>query len=215
LAKTGSFAKTEPFPKATDDSSGLADRREAVSSVARPGGSQHGEAPTASPSVWNVPEYSAELPLPGMHRAALAITLGQPAALRRLALDLEQAGQEAEAGLLGNYALLLERSNASRERVMTEVARMLRAAVADRRSTHRPRRSASPALPTVPAQTVAPSTASTSTASTPTAAGPIAASPAIPCVAITAARDAAPAQRPRAVIPLPVFAVGARRRAAR
>lgn len=80
---------------------------------------------------------SLELPLPGVHRAAVAITLGRPAELRRLARDLQRAGQDTEAGLVENYALLLERVPVSRERVLTEVTRMLRAAAAERRSARR------------------------------------------------------------------------------
>lgn len=212
-----SAARREPFVECRDS---------APAAVGPSGSTDRDSPPAVNPAVWNVPEYSVELPLPGVHRAALAISLGQPAELRRLALDLEQAGREAEAGLLGNYALLLERSNVSRERVMAEVARMLRAAVAERRSTQRTRRSASVALPPGAAPSVAtpsvatPSVAAPSVAAsvaiTPSVTMPIAppvASPSIPGFAPTAA--ASTASRPRAVIPLPVFAVGARRRAAR
>jgi hypothetical protein len=80
---------------------------------------------------------SIELPLPAVQRAALAITLGKPSDLRRLARDLQRAGQDIEAGLLENYALLLERTNVSRDRLLAEVTRMLRAAVAERRSSRR------------------------------------------------------------------------------
>jgi hypothetical protein len=87
--------------------------------------------------VCKVAPYSIELPLPAVHRAALAITLGKPAALRRLARDLERIGQDVEAGLLDNYAVLLERSNPDRNRLLAEVTRMLRAAAAERRSARR------------------------------------------------------------------------------
>jgi hypothetical protein len=96
--------------------------------------------------VCKVAPYSIELPLPAVHRAALAITLGKPAALRRLARDLERIGQDVEAGLLDNYAVLLERSNPDRNRLLAEVTRMLRAAAAGRRSARR----ASPAIPWPP-----------------------------------------------------------------
>jgi len=147
--------------------------------------------------VCNVAPYSVELPLPDMHRAALAITLGKPADLRGLAHDLQRAGQDAEAGLLENYALLLERSSVSRERVLAEVTRMLRAAAAERRSARRD----SPAIgwpPTAPWRD-----------------------------SVSAARegaqeeDAAPAPRDvtgaqaSSVVPLPMLALGAGRRAAR
>lgn len=97
---------------------------------------------TAAPERWEVPRYSFDAPRPGpvepppgARRSALAIGLGQPEELRRLALEFEQTNQEAEAGLLRNYALLLERTGANPQRVMTEVTRMLRAAATARKNT--------------------------------------------------------------------------------
>lgn len=69
---------------------------------------------------------------PWVYRARQALRLGGPAELRRLAREMARAGWEAEAGLLDNYSLLLERSNTSRRRVLAEVARMLEAASVER-----------------------------------------------------------------------------------
>jgi hypothetical protein len=169
----------------------------AVARASESGSKRSHPALAASRFVCKVAPYSVELPLPGMHRAALAITLGKPAELRRLAHDLQRAGQDTEAGLLGNYALLLERSSVSRERILAEVTRMLRAAAAERRSARRD----SPAIPWPP---TAPWHDSVSAARE----GP-------------AVDDAAPAPRHVAgaqassVVPLPMLALGAGRRAAR
>jgi hypothetical protein len=65
----------------------------------------------------------------------LAVHRGQSGELRRIAVEMDRAGLDTEAGLLNNYALLLERSHASRPRVLTEVTRMLQAAAAHRRTT--------------------------------------------------------------------------------
>jgi hypothetical protein len=157
---------------------------------------------------------SIELPLPAVQRAALAITLGKPNDLRRLARDLQRAGQDIEAGLLENYALLLERTHADRERLLAEVTRMLRAAAAERRSARR----ATPAIawpPTasgggkVPGQE--PSAAMTEGARASGAPDPAAA----PAAAPTAAADAARARSPDAAVLRPLLEVGARRRASR
>jgi hypothetical protein len=92
----------------------------------------------ATNDVLSVPAYSG-LALTELQRAAVAIQLGQPSDLRRIALEMELAGQDIEAGLLNNYALLLERSRNSRPRVLAEVTRMLQAALATRREAHRER----------------------------------------------------------------------------
>jgi hypothetical protein len=65
---------------------------------------------------------------PWVNQAALAIHLGRPGELRRLAGEMERVGQDVEAGLLCNYALLLERSQVSRKLILAEVTRMLEAA---------------------------------------------------------------------------------------
>jgi hypothetical protein len=70
---------------------------------------------------------------PWVNQAALAIHLGRPGELRRLAGEMERAGQDVEAGLLRNYAVLLERSTMSRKLVLAEVTRMLEAAAAARK----------------------------------------------------------------------------------
>ena len=62
-------------------------------------------------------------------RAVLPVRLGR---LRELARELAQCGREAEAGLLDNYALLLERPSVNRTRVLAEVTRMLQAAEDER-----------------------------------------------------------------------------------
>jgi hypothetical protein len=69
----------------------------------------------ASSEPWNV-------------RVAQAITLGSTGELRCIADEMARDGWDSEAGLLRNYALLMERSSASRERVLAEVGRMLEAA---------------------------------------------------------------------------------------
>jgi hypothetical protein len=61
-------------------------------------------------------------------QAARAITWGRTSELRQIADEMARDGWDSEAGLLRNYALLLERSTASRERVLAEVSRMLEAA---------------------------------------------------------------------------------------
>ena len=72
-------------------------------------------------------------------RAARAVHRGQPGQLRELARELAQHGREAEAGLLQNYALLLERPGVNRARVLAEVTRMLQAAE-DERNARAPAR---------------------------------------------------------------------------
>lgn len=90
--------------------------------------------PTADSDIatYQVDPYPVEVPSPTVHRATLAITLGKPAELRLVARDLQRAGQDAESGLLENYALLLERSSTCRSRVLAEVTRMLRSSAAER-----------------------------------------------------------------------------------
>jgi hypothetical protein len=85
--------------------------------------------------VWTLPECETNVGWPWVQRATLAIQQGRADELRRIALEMDRAGLDAEAGLLNNYALLLERSRASRRRVLTEVTRMLQAATAHRRTT--------------------------------------------------------------------------------
>jgi hypothetical protein len=60
-------------------------------------------------------------------RAAWAVTLGNTGELRCIASEMAGDGWDSEAGLLCNYALLLERTTASREQVLAEVSRMLEA----------------------------------------------------------------------------------------
>lgn len=86
-----------------------------------------------------------ELAASWVHRARLALRRGGADGLRRLGADMAHAGLEVEAGLLGNYALLLERSSSSRPRVLAEVARMLEAA-----SVHRGAAPAAARKPLVP-----------------------------------------------------------------
>jgi hypothetical protein len=69
-----------------------------------------------------------------VYRAQQVLRMGGPAELRQLAVEMANAGLEAEAGLLDNYALMLERSSNSRPRVVAEVARMLEAAASDRQA---------------------------------------------------------------------------------
>lgn len=167
--------------------------------------------------VCKVAPYSVELPLPAVHRATLAITLGKPAALRQLARDLQRIGQDVEAGLLENYALLLERTNPDRNRVLAEVTRMLRAAVAERRSARR----ATPAIPWPPtglphAGGLAPQDVASSEEEV---AGELAARPSSPTgQSSDASRSEAETSRSPAsdgVVVLPVVTVAPRRRASR
>ncbi len=88
-----------------------------------------GEAPPRPANV--EPSY--------VNQAALAVHLGMPAELRRIASEMQRAGRDSEAGLLCNYAVLLERSKLSNNRIMAEVTRMLQAgAVACRGSRPAP-----------------------------------------------------------------------------
>jgi hypothetical protein len=138
--------------------------------------------------VWTVPEYAANVGLPWVQQAALAVHRGRADELRRIAVEMDRAGLDAEAGLLNNYALLLERSRASRPRVLTEVTRMLQAATAHRR--------------TIPAAAL----------DEPIGAPTMAATPAPPPATINrASQDAST----RPLIPMPTLPIEARRRAAR
>jgi hypothetical protein len=170
-------------------------------SLANAGGASKRDAPAAPADrfVCRIAPYSVELPLPAVHRAALAIRLGKPAALRRLARDLQRIGQDIEAGLLENYALLLERSNPDRDRLLAEVTRMLRAAAAERRSARR----TAPAIPWPPSGLPTPDD---------TAPGP---APATRTTALQSAADTERTHESRAVVPLPPVTVDARRRASR
>jgi hypothetical protein len=69
-----------------------------------------------------------------VYRAEQALERSGPAGLRRVAAEMSRAGLEVEAGLLDNYALLLERSSASHARVQHEVKRMLQAAAEERQA---------------------------------------------------------------------------------
>jgi hypothetical protein len=84
--------------------------------------------------VWDIPSYGG-VTLTRAHRAAMAVHHGRPSELRRIALEMHSEGQDSEAGLLNNYALLLERSSHSRARVLAEVTRMLHEASAERRTS--------------------------------------------------------------------------------
>jgi hypothetical protein len=135
-----------------------------------------------------MPECEAPVGVPWVHRAALAVQRGRADELRCIAREMEGAGLDVEAGLLNNYALLLERSRASRPRVLTEVTRMLQAATAHRRSTP----SAAPEAPIA-----APAAAATL---------------ARPMATIDAVSKAGSS---RPLIPMPMLPIEARRRAAR
>jgi hypothetical protein len=109
--------------------------------------------PAAARVVSGQTMATAALPersMPWVYRARLALRLGGPVELRRLAVEMAHAGLEAEAGLLENYALLLERSNTSRPRVLAEVARMLEAASVHRQATPGTRRRPLVPMPIVP-----------------------------------------------------------------
>jgi hypothetical protein len=171
------------------------------SSLANAAGDSKRNAPAARADhfVCRIAPYSIELPLPAVHRAALAINLGKPAALRGLARDLQRIGQDIEAGLLENYAVLLERCNPDRNRLLAEVTRMLRAAAAERTRARR----TSPAIPWPPTGLPA--------------LGGTAPGPALSTLT-TAPRSAADTERThesRAIVPLPLVTGGARRRASR
>jgi hypothetical protein len=97
-------------------------------------------APTITMPTWADLSGSPDVASRWMERADQAIALGRPWALRHIAGEMERAGREAEAGLLNNYALLLERSRGSRARVRAEVSRMLQAALGRRRSFPMPQR---------------------------------------------------------------------------
>lgn len=79
-----------------------------------------------------VPAGAPSAAAPWPRRVTSAVHEARAAELRRVAAKLLAADRELEAGLLSNYALLLERSPASHARVVTEAERMLRAAAAFR-----------------------------------------------------------------------------------
>jgi hypothetical protein len=90
-------------------------------------------------------------------QAARAIALGKTSELRQIADEMARDGWDSEAGLLRNYALLLERSTASRERVLAEVSRMLEAAGRLRaRAAPREKAAAADAIGAEPAPTSEP-----------------------------------------------------------
>jgi hypothetical protein len=68
---------------------------------------------------------SPALGLPWVERASVAIHLRQSGELRRIARELDALDYPAAGALLDNYALLLERSHVSRNRVLAEVTRVL------------------------------------------------------------------------------------------
>jgi hypothetical protein len=188
----------KPLPaRVLDDEARAAGVEPRRASLANAAGASKRDAPAARGDrfVCRIAPYSVELPLPAVHRAALAINLGKPAALRRLARDLQRIGQDIEAGLLENYAVLLERSNPDRRRLLAEVTRMLRAAAAERRSARR----TSPAIPWPPTLG--------STAPEP--------APLTRTTAPPSAADTERTQESKAIVPLPLVTVDARRRAAR
>jgi len=75
-----------------------------------------------------------------LHRASVAIHLGQPSELARIARELDAGSYPAAAGVLANYVLLLRRPHASRSRILVEVTRLLSTALADAPTTSaRPR----------------------------------------------------------------------------
>jgi hypothetical protein len=192
----------KPLPAhARDDEARPANVEPHGASLANAAGDAKREAPAAPADrfVCRIAPYSIELPLPAVHRAALAISLGKPAALRRLARDLQRIGQDIEAGLLQNYALLLERSNPDRNRLLAEVTRMLRAAAAERRNARR----TTPAIPWPPSGLPTPDG---------TAPGP---APARRTTAPQSAADTESTHESTAVVPLPLVTVDARRRASR
>jgi hypothetical protein len=69
--------------------------------------------------------YPPGVGVPWLNQAALAIQLQNPGELRRIGRAMRAAGHDIEAGLLGNYALLLERSAGAKARILTEVTRLL------------------------------------------------------------------------------------------
>ena len=100
---------------------------------------ERSRAEMPSPRLPRLPSSSGSnaepsLPHTWAQRASRALQIGGPDGLRRLGHDLRHAGMHAEAGLLDNYAMLLEHSVMSRARVSAEVTRMLHAATADRAS---------------------------------------------------------------------------------
>lgn len=223
-------AGVEP-PRPAAASSREASRPGQASETARArAAAARGSSPGPRPFVTDASQAALEPPLPSVQRAALAARLGQPAELRRLALELASTGQEAEAGLLDNYALLLERSRVNRARVTAEVTRMLRAAAADRKSTRRPSRSARaevspPPSPPTPLPEGARERSGHARANADAAREPSAAersaherrsSAPPPAVAapLPSAAARAPA-RPRALVPMPPYPVNVWRRASR
>jgi hypothetical protein len=158
--------------------------------------------PIVATTVWAIPAYSTALPLPWIHRAEIAVRLGRADELRGIALEMQRAGQDIEAGLLENYALLLERSRSSRERILAEVTRMLRAATTHRQSAAPERAAVSHSAPI-------------DVTSAPQARASFIPPPPVPrAEAPVEARDV-PTERARPVIPMPVLAIGEKRRASR
>jgi hypothetical protein len=108
--------------------------------VADPGAARPAWPPPASADAetWALPPPSP-LHATWLRRAGVAVHLGQQSELASIGGELEVAGYPAAAGVLGNYALLLERSSASRSRILVEVTRLLSAALAEPPTSTRPR----------------------------------------------------------------------------
>lgn len=83
---------------------------------------------------WALPSHGAPR-APWLRRASVAIHLGQASELARIARELDAAGYPAAAGVLDNYALLLERSTA-KSRILVEVTRLLSIALAEAPTTN-------------------------------------------------------------------------------
>ena len=89
--------------------------------------------------TWAVPPHASQHTPPHaawLHRASVAIHLGQASELARIARELDAEGYPAAAGVLDNYVLLLRRPTASRSRILVEVTRLLSTALADPPSKH-------------------------------------------------------------------------------
>jgi hypothetical protein len=113
-------------------------------------------ARTVTMPAWASLAASTDVAAHWLERADQAAHMGRPWALRRIAAEMERAGRDVEAGLLNNYALLLEHSKGSRARVRAEVTRMLQAAMGQRRSVPLPRRTATLPLNDASARPLAP-----------------------------------------------------------
>jgi len=181
-----------------------ADDEDAICFAARSADERQGGPAIVATTVWSIPAYSTSLPLPWVHRAEIAVRLGRADELRGVAVEMQRAGQDIEAGLLENYALLLERSRSGRERILAEVTRMLRAATEHRRSAP-------------PEPTAADHAERIDSTGAPPARAPFIPPPPVPrAAARVEPRDVSTdASKARPVIPMPVLAIGEKRRASR